>query len=1035
MKFNRLCQHLYADETETVQHLLKTVDADAWKQNHADSVQEKTQKLVEGIRKHKRKPGELDSFMQQYGLNTDEGLALMTLAEALLRVPDSNTANLLIRDKVTAAQWLRKAGTTKDWLVKAAGVGLSVSRATFESVLAKLGEPMIRQATLQAMRILGHQFVLGRSIDEAMERGQEDLKKGYRFSYDMLGEGARTYEDAEKYYASYAEALRHLAANSSGIEQGRAGRLRKAGISVKLSALHPRYEYARAEECVPVLVEKMTALCKHAREADLNLTIDAEEADRLEISLEIFERLCDDSALKDWEGLGLAVQAYQKRCLPLIDHLKELAQSSGRKIQVRLVKGAYWDTEIKYSQVEGVPDFPVFTRKLNTDLSFIACARKLLEKRDVFYPMLATHNAHTVLSCLEMAGGYESGDFEFQRLHGMGEALYDILRGDIDVPVSIYAPVGTHKDLLPYLVRRLLENGANSSFVNRIADHKVPVAEVFDDPILKTREQNNNRHSNIRLPRELYGESRKNAIGLDLNDDPTVQMLLKGLQSQSYRREFYYEDLVPCRKDRKSKKHRRYLKSYNPANVEDCLGQVPVTTKDDVNKAFESAKNAWRGWGRLEAERRAEILEKIADLYEDNMDVLIGLCCRDGGRTIRDAMLEVREAVDFCRYYAAQAREDFKPQEMPGPTGESNIYSLGGRGVFVCISPGNFPLAIFTGQIVAALVTGNAVIAKPAEQTPFVAAMAVKYMYSAGVPTDVLHLIPGDGEVGAMLVEHPDVAGVAFTGSTQTARKINQTLAQKSGPIVPFIAETGGQNAMIIDSSALTEQVVDDLVQSAFYSAGQRCSAARIALVQEDVADKTLKMLSGAIEALEIGDPSDLSTDIGPVIDDNALQALEDHRHALERMGKQVKIKKLDPDLKEKGSFFPPCVYEINSIDQLREEHFGPILHIIRFKAEEFDNLAEKINQTGYGLTFGIHSRIESRYHDIVEKIQAGNCYVNRSITAAVVGVQPFGGRNLSGTGPKAGGPHYLKAFVNEKTVTINTAAVGGNASLVGLEE
>lgn len=1032
MKLDRLSSHLYQDEGQAVDDCLATLP---WDQDRSDKILAQTKELVAGIRTHKRKPGELDSFMQQYGLNTDEGLALMTLAEALLRIPDPLTANLLIRDKVTAADWVNKKGGTRDWLVKAAGLGLTVSKRTFESVLGKLGEPMIRQATLQAMKILGHQFVLGRSIEEAVNRGKNDRKKGYRFSYDMLGEGARTFDDAQAYYDSYAEALRHLSLNNAAINSASGdNRLRRAGISVKLSALYPRYEYAHADDCVPVLVEKMITLCQQAKKEKLNLTMDAEEVDRLELSLEIFEQLCHEPGLQDWNGLGLAVQAYQKRCLPLIDHLADIAQNADRKIQVRLVKGAYWDTEIKHAQIEGLPDFPVFSRKGNTDVCFLASAQKLLKRRDIFYPMLATHNAHTVMACLDMAenDGYEgeSGSFEFQRLHGMGDALYDILRAGHDVPVSIYAPVGTHKDLLPYLVRRLLENGANSSFVNKIADQSFDVDDIVEDPVMAVKQQNNRRHHNIRMPVDLYAD-RRNAKGLDLADDPTVRRLVNHMKTHVYGKNLDFGKML----DRQITSANGAEPSINPANLNDAIGTVPNVSRDQINNVFAKAKTAWPGWNARDVDERALILERIADLYEQNMETLIGLCVREAGRTMHDALLEVREAVDFCRYYAVQAREKFEPQALPGPTGESNVLEIEGRGIFVCISPWNFPLAIFTGQIAAALVTGNAVVAKPAEQTPLVAAYAVQLMTRAGVPKDVLHLVPGDGQTGAQIIGHADVGGVAFTGSSETARIINRALADKDGPIVPFIAETGGQNAMIVDSSALSEQVVDDLVHSAFYSAGQRCSAARVAFIQDDVADSMIRMLKGAVETLTIGDPLDISNDIGPVIDEQALEKLENHRQTLERIGKKIAVAPLSPDIRKTGHFFAPSVYEIESLSQLKEEVFGPILHIIRYSNREFDDLLDKINDSGYGLTFGVHSRIESRYHYMLDRIRAGNCYVNRSITGAVVGVQPFGGRGLSGTGPKAGGPHYLNAFVNEKTVTINTAAIGGNASLVGLDE
>ena len=1032
MNLNRISQFLYQNEDQAVDAALSELN---WSQERARQVTDKTVELISQIRTHKRKPGELDSFMQQYGLNTDEGIALMTLAEALLRVPDAPTANILIRDKITAANWLSQQGRSRDWMVKAAGYGLSISKMTYESLLSKLGEPVIRQATLQAMRILGHQFVLGRDIDEAIERGSKDRGKQYRFSYDMLGEGARTYEDAEKYFSAYKTALSRLAERNESIGTGRGERLHRAGISVKLSALHPRYEYSKAAQCVPVLVERVQALGRIAKQAGLNLTIDAEESERLEISLEVFERLCADQDLTGWNGLGLAVQAYQKRCLALIEHLRKLALKYERKIQIRLVKGAYWDSEIKQAQIESYPDFPVFTRKVNTDLNFLAAAHKLLSNRDVFYPMLATHNAHSVISCLEFAKNDEGNipdNFEFQRLHGMGEALYESLKsGHEDLAVSIYAPVGTHKDLLPYLVRRLLENGANSSFVNKIADLSIPPADIVQDPVKIVRERKDGHsHPAIRHPRQLFGQERKNSIGIDLNDESSVRALMEHMQNHIYNRHFDLSTVLPsCAKNAQS----QIMASLNPADDIDKLADIPVFNDQKIDEAFTEISAAWAQWNEMPAHSRADILDKIADLYEEHLHSLIGIIVREGGRSMHDALMEVREAVDFCRYYACQARDLFTPQSLPGPTGELNELHVAGRGIFICVSPWNFPLAIFTGQVVAALVTGNAVLAKPAEQTPVTAALAIKLMYQAGVPKNILRLITGDGEVGAKLISHEAVDGVVFTGSLETAKKIYQTLASKSGAIPAFIAETGGQNAMIIDSTALPEQVIDDLLTSAFYSAGQRCSATRIACIQDDVADKILEMLKGAMATLKVGDTREIDTDIGPIIDKDAIESLEMHCHAMERHGKRIAKAPMDPEYRKKGCFLAPCVYEISCLKDLTEEHFGPVLHILRYKAEDLDGLIQTLNEMGYGLTFGIHSRIESRYEDVIKRIRAGNCYVNRSMTGAVVGVQPFGGRGLSGTGPKAGGPHYLPAFTTEKAVCINTSAIGGNASLVGL--
>ncbi len=976
---------LYADEKQCVESLLHDLP---WDAARSQRVHDSAKNIVERVRGTKRKMGELEGFLREYGLDTEEGLALMTLAEALLRIPDAHTANLLIRDKMKAADWLAKQGDTQDLMMKAAGFGLSLTRKTLDSALARLGEPVIRKAIMEALKMLGKQFVLGRTIEEAIKNAHTYEKKGYRLSYDMLGEGARTAEDAERYFNAYVEALRKIGVHT---HQGM-----KSGISVKLSALHPRYSVAQEEKCLPVMIERLRDLAILAAQYDVPMTVDAEEVERLEISLKIIDAVAQEKALGSWEGFGLAVQAYQKRCPLLIDSVIDIAERSQRRLQVRLVKGAYWDTEVKRAQVMGLPDYPVFTRKVNTDLSYIANARKLMERRDVLYPMLATHNAHSVAAVMELAGNNRGG-FEFQRLHGMGESLHDLVLQDGMAGVAVYAPCGSHEDLLPYLVRRLLENGDNSNFVNQMLDEKIPADKVVTDPVLMAQNDNLKRHKHIPLPAHIYGTERVNAAGTDLSE-PTLRKPLMDA-----------------------------IHAFDISSV-----QTPAVS---IDQAFMRTQTGFKTWSKTPAETRAQALEKYADLMERHMPQLMALCTKEAGKTLDDGIAEVREAVDFCRYYAARGRVEFdeRGERLPGPTGESNVMTLHGRGTFVCISPWNFPLAIFTGQVVAALMAGNAVIAKAAEQTPKIAAYAVALMYQAGIPQDALVLVQGDGQVGAQLVAHKDVAGVAFTGSTEVAHLINRALAAKDGPIVPLIAETGGQNAMIIDSSALPEQIVDDAIISAFGSAGQRCSALRVLYVQEEVADKIIHMLKGAMAERVVGEPIHYSSDIGPVIDAEAHATLTAHRKKLDQIGKLIAECRMPANLP--GHYFAPVAYEIDSIQQLEREVFGPVLHVIRYKSDDLQKVIDDVNATGYGLTFGLHTRIGTTIKHVTNAIDAGNLYVNRTMIGAVVGVQPFGGQGISGTGPKAGGPHYLPRFATEKVVSIDTTRQGGNATLVSLKE
>ena len=1019
----KLSEYLHAHEDQAVALALETLP---WDQARSESVEAKAAAMVKALRKKGPPTGQLEAFMKDYSLETEEGLALMCLAEALLRVPDKKTANALIRDKVEAANWLDAAGGSKDWIVKAAGVGLFISSKTLDGVLSRLGEPFIREAMIQAMQVLGKQFVLGTDIEDAVKNANKFRKKGYRMSYDILGEAARTAADAERYFDAYLHAINYIGERESKDEA------RRPGISVKLSAFHPRYEYAQKERCVPEIREKLKQLALAAQKHNLAFTIDAEEADRLELSLDIIEGLLPDLD-PDWEGFGVVVQAYQKRALVLIDHLAALAKKHHRRMQVRLVKGAYWDTEIKLAHEEGLEAFPVFTRKTNTDVSYLACAHKLLSYDAEFYPMFATHNAHSLAAVIEMAEGRE---FECQRLFGMGSGLFDNVIKEHDMPASIYAPVGPHQELLPYLVRRLLENGANSSFVNRLLDPDAPVEGLVADPVEKIRGRTTHMHPQICLPKEIYENEdaapRVNSMGMDLSDPVTVKALYDGIEQFAGHQ--YEAAPIINGKPMKDGISKELL---NPADHSDVVGTVWAASRDVPESAIDSAKDAFVEWSGTDADIRAQILERIADLYEENQHELMALAIREAGKTIPDAIAEIREAIDFCRYYANRGRRDFRSNgfEMPGVTGEGNYYSLHGRGVFICISPWNFPMAIYTGQVVAALVAGNCVVCKPAEQTPLIAAKCAELMYEAGVPKNVLHIVTGEGEVGAALVAHKDVRGVCFTGSTEVAREINRTLAAKDGPIVPLIAETGGQNAMIVDSSALPEQVIDDVVSSAFGSAGQRCSAMRIVCIQEDVADKMIRMLKGAMAELVIGMPHELSTDVGPVIDEDARNILVSHREALKGFGKFIYEVKLDPAMREKGSYFAPCAYEIDTIDALKNEVFGPILHVVRFEKNKLGELLEDIDESGYALTFGVHSRIDEFQDYVVNRVRAGNAYVNRSMTGAIVGSQPFGGHGLSGTGPKAGGPYYLHRFATERVVSTDTTATGGNASLVSLEE
>ena len=1034
-------EYLHADENQCVSELLAAP-------RPGEALREKilatASQLVVKSREQRSKRGTLDAFLQQFGLSNKEGVALMCLAESLLRVPDADTADKLIAEKVHSGNWASHRGQSDSLFVNASTWGLMLTGSIVEldpditekpstlmkRLVSRMGEPMVRTSMMQAMKIMGGQYVLGRTIKEALKRGPAENKPGTRFSFDMLGEGARTMADAKRYFDAYMMAIEAIGADNMKKSESQRNVVEANGISIKLSALHPRYSELQRDRVMNELLPRVKELCLAAAKYDMGLNIDAEEAERLDISLDIFEALARAPELKDWQGLGFVLQAYQKRSPHVADWLIALGRDTGRKLMVRLVKGAYWDTEIKHAQQMGLSDYPVYTRKCHTDLSYQVCAKKLLDARDAIYPQFATHNAYTVGLILELAG--DANDYEFQRLHGMGHLLYDQIEAvhGKRVPVRVYAPVGAHKDLLPYLVRRLLENGANSSFVNRFMDEKTPVNELVQDTLKQSESCNPYRHPEIPVPADIYigheALPRKNSHGIELTDPIAVAPMQKAVAA-SAGASWAGGPIV----DGVASKGDQTV--VNPASGEP-VGHTADTDAALIDKAFASAAEHQRAWNRLGGDARAKILDRVADLYEAHMNELVAIICREAGRTLNDGISEVREAVDFCRYYANGARKHFsEPTVLPGPTGESNELSLHGRGVFVCISPWNFPLAIFTGQVVAALAAGNGVLAKPAEQTPCIAHRAVQLMHEAGVPQKILHLITGTGAaIGKPLLDDPRVAGVAFTGSTETAKHINMQLAAKDGPIVPLIAETGGQNVMIVDSTALPEQVVDDVIQSAFLSAGQRCSALRILCVQDVIADNLLGMLKGACDELTLGDPSKLETDIGPVIDEKALGLLENHR---ERMQQEAKpLFAFDESKRpQRGTFFGPQVVEIEDFNLLKREVFGPFLHVVRFKADELEDVIRRINATGYGLTFGLHSRIEGRASAIFKRVDAGNCYVNRDMVGAVVGVNPFGGMGLSGTGPKAGGPHYLFRFANEKTKTVNIVATGGNTELFTL--
>ncbi len=1030
MSFDHLDAAKFADERTAIAALLA---ARALSQQDRDAVQGEAEALVRAARQSARRQGVVESFLQEFSLSTREGLALMCLAEALLRTPDEETRDRLIAEKIASADWASHAGRSDSLLVNASTWSLMLTGKIIDPdeearndlpgfvrrLAGRLGEPVIRKAVGAAVRIMGEQFVLGATIEKAIKRAGAD---GFVCSFDMLGEGARTDADADRYEAAYARAIQIVGGHAKG-----QGPERGHGVSVKLSALSPRYEARQAERVFADLYPRILRLAVMAAAADINLTLDAEEADRLVISLELLDRLAREPALGAWRGLGLAVQAYQKRGPEVIEAVAGIARASGRRLMVRLVKGAYWDSEIKRAQVAGLPGYPVYTTKAATDVSYLVCARALLAAAPALYGQFATHNAHTLAAVRVMAGQMGLSP-EFQRLHGMGEALYGGAKDRYgDFPLRVYAPVGSHEDLLPYLVRRLLENGANTSFVHALLDEKTPVSKVVVDPIRAVETAGAGPHPRIPLPRDLYGPGRRNAEGLDLSIKAARNGLVGAVAAVDG------EDLeaAPIIGGR-IEKAGGFKPIPAPADLSRTVGRAWQSTPAQADAAFAAAHAAQPAWDRRGGEGRAKVLRAMGDALETERERLIAICVREAGKTYADAIAEVREAVDFCRYYALLAERQFaSPETLRGPVGETNQLSLRGRGVFVCISPWNFPLAIFTGQVAAALAAGNGVLAKPAEQTPIIASEAVKLFHAAGVPDGLLHLLPGDGAtVGQALVSHPGCDGVAFTGGTETAWAINRSLAARQGPIVPFIAETGGLNAMFVDTTALREQVIDDVLASAFGSAGQRCSALRILFAPHETADALIDGLKGAMDTLVVGDPADPRTDIGPVIDEDAKAVLDAHVERLAAEGRV--LRRLD--VPAGGHFFAPALAEIPDAAFLQKEVFGPVLHVVRYDPAKLADAAAPLVAARYGLTLGVHSRIEAFAEEVREAVPAGNAYVNRSMIGAVVGVQPFGGEGLSGTGPKAGGPHALLRYAVERALSINITAQGGDPALLNLD-
>ena len=1019
-----------ADEKQTVSEQLEQLqlDNEARKRIVANAAE-----AVRIEREYRGSGVNLDALLHEYSLSSEEGVLLMCLAEALLRIPDSSTADQLIADKLASGNWTEHLGHSDSLLVNASTWGIMLTgklinltalrerkvSSQISRLANQLTEPVLRTAITQAMHILGKQFVLGNSIEDALLRCSENKGHTYRYSFDMLGEAAVTKNDAERYFQTYQQAINAIGLQTDATADN-------PGISVKLSALYPRYRISRRTDVLAELIPRILALANQARDNNISITIDAEESDRLELSLEVLEAVCQK--LTEWDGLGIAVQTYLKSAPAIIEWLVELAQKQQHRLMLRLVKGAYWDSEIKQAQLQGLSNYPTFTRKAHSDICYLRCAGMLLKHPECFYPQFATHNAHTLMAVLELAG--KQRGFEFQRLHGMGEALYSQVAGDstLEIPCRIYAPVGPHQELLSYLVRRLIENGANSSFINRLNNRRLPAENVVKDPVEIAISSDCSANPAIPLPVSLYPD-RQNSAGINLSDPDTLQQLDEALSDYSSHQ--WHAALS----ESNTGSDTNALPVINPADNTDCVGYVQYATDKQIRLAVRTAQQAFPAWSATSPDSRANLLEAMASILESRCTELMALVIRESGKTISDAAAEVREAVDFCRYYALQCRQLFAQRPLDSPTGESNTLALHGRGIFLCISPWNFPLAIYCGQIAAALAAGNTVIAKPAEQSCLTAWRTTELFHRAGIPDEVLQCLPGDGETGAALVSEQNIAGIAFTGSENVAHGINATLANKAGPIIPLIAETGGINCMIVDSSALVQQVVEDVLSSAFQSAGQRCSALRVLYIQEDIADGMLSMLAGALEERVIGDPRLLETDIGPLIDKQALVNVKKHINRLAAKAKCICRSQLPDGLEQRGNFLAPCIFEIVSLTQLKQEIFGPVLHVIRYQQGKLQEVIEQINTSGYGLTLALHSRLDSTIEHVTKHANVGNIYVNRNQIGAVVGVQPFGGEGLSGTGPKAGGPHTLLRYATERTVSINSTAQGGDAELLSQNE
>ncbi len=1030
---NQIRQFYRLDETQVVDYFLPFAEVDPRARSRA---WDKARQMVLKIRRDKEGHGGVDALLHEYSMSTEEGVVLMCLAEALLRVPDKKTQEELIKDKLAQGRWVQHLGNSESLFVNASSWGLLLSGSIVRSAqrhhkdqanllkrtVARFGEPVIRSAMNIAMKVMGNQFVMGKTITDALARAEAEEKKGYVYSYDMLGEGARTYEAAKGYYKSYIQAIHEIGKRACLNEKK--GPISSPGISVKISAIYPRFEFSHQEKVYKAVIPQLVELCQLAKKYDIGLTIDAEESERLELTLGIFEKTLTDHRLDGWEGLGIAVQAYQKRSIFVIDWLKVLAERAEKKIMVRLVKGAYWDTEIKDSQQRGLEEYPVFTRKSSTDVAYHACANKLLDYREWLYPQFATHNAYTASVIIELSGQDKTG-YEFQRLHGMGADLYDQIIAQDKVQCRVYAPVGQHDELLAYLVRRLLENGANSSFVNAILDDEKAVEELLEDPVEKTQQLLIKRNHKIPLPVDLFDESRRNSLGIDITHSQALDALNLSLMHWNQ------QHIKIIQSDVEGSEVGVMQRVLNPSNHSETLGDICFDQEAEILEKLAIVSKGFDSWATLSTQARAEQISQIGDAFERHRDELIALCIKEAGKTVQDSIDEVREAVDFCRYYAEQSIET------------TSDHRLQPRGVVLCISPWNFPLAIFVGQVVAALSVGNTVLAKPAEQTCFIAKKAIEIMRQVGLSEHVLQLVCGQGaQVGEVLLPDGRISAVMFTGSTITGSVIAQSLALRGGEQVPLIAETGGLNCMLVDSTALPEQVVDDVVTSGFKSAGQRCSAVRVLYLQEEIADKVISMLVGAMKTLVIGDPSNLETDVGPVIDQAALTRLQAHASHLDQHpnAKLHYSCRVPDEVSTQGYFFAPRLYELKDIRILNEEVFGPCIHVIRFNAAELESVIEEVNDTGFGLTFGIHTRIEERSQWLARLIRVGNVYINRNMVGAVVGVQPFGGRGLSGTGPKAGGPNYLSRLMIEKATPVeaetalveleNTHAFTGGTSI-----